>query len=517
MTWRGVVIMLLALIAGFGFTSSAALQAQDDMVVLTPDFEVQFADIVVGAAWNADETQVMIWGNDPFVHVYDVATQREIFTLQQLSSEASSPYNSIGLVTFAAWSPDEAYILTTGHNYHVKLWDATTGDYVRGWLWSQPGDIANISVFWHADKRRIFVNQKESSDIVVWDVTTGEEVFTLSHPGVVVNASFNPDHTRLLVQTVPYSREEITAQIEALLPDKEEYNIDDLRLVLDEWNLPVSVYVWDTSIGELLFELLHDEMAVYTTQWSDDGSTIFTSAGINLSLIPFSSATIDTMLMAMVSGAPEPEWDELLSVFDGHSAIRRWDANTGVMMWENRQVGTMGAFDVSPDGSQLLISSINDLRILESATGLLLQIFPRSVTLLEVIWSPDMTQLYILEHGALGCLLPECDYYWLTVDIATGEIVGERIFTGAHGWYRAWNPDQTLAAWVYTENEQFFDCSDDCINAVLIMDPLGNLLARLPHNGSAKHIEWNAAGDRLLTTDADGYIRVWTIDRSQIQ
>ena len=45
----------------------------------------------------------------------------------------------------------------------------------------------------------------------------------------------------------------------------------------------------------------------------------------------------------------------------------------------------------------------------------------------------------------------------------------------------------------------------------VITDISGTELARLPHTGHLYMRQWNAAGDRLLTTDDSGYVRMWAI------
>lgn len=512
-----VILMLLALITALGFTNSAAIQAQDDIAELTPDFEVKLEWLMRGVQWKADGSQFLIYGDDPFVRVYDVAAQQQLFTLQQLSLERESSAQSYGSITFAEWSPDEAYILTVGSNYHIKLWDAATGDYLRGWPWPTTGDIFSpIVPLWHPDSQHIVVYQNGIQDVYVWDVTTGENVLTLSHSGFVTHASFSPDHTRLLVQTVPYVSENFAAQVAALSPEFEADSIEDIEQVLDQWDVPVSVYVWDIVTGELLLELPHPEMEVHVGQWSADGATIFTSAGVDTNYP--AKVLLAEVFAVGLNDQPEPDWGELLSAFGGHSALRLWDSTTGALIWENRGLSTANFARVSGDESRILtITFDSQFEIYERATGKLVYTLPLAdpIAPVEVTGNDTMTQLHILEQGPSGCGLSEpCTYYWRIVDVASDDVILERDYTGPYANTRDWSPDLTHVAWRYGTGSS---CFGDCIYAVLIMDPQGNTLARLPHSGQVHLIEWNAAGDRLVTMDIMGYVRLWTINDQQIQ
>jgi WD40 repeat protein len=95
-----------------------------------------------------------------------------------------------GYLTAVAYSPDGAYLATTGHSRLIKLWDATTLE-PRGELRGHLDVI--ISLAFSPDGRRLASGGKDQR-VILWDLASLEPLLTVGrHKHWVWQVRFSPD------------------------------------------------------------------------------------------------------------------------------------------------------------------------------------------------------------------------------------------------------------------------------------------------------------------------------------
>ncbi len=145
----------------------------------------------IAAIWNADETQILVFGTELFgsiARVYDANNGDELFRM-----------DGHGLwVVSASWSPDGTRILTTSHDTTAKIWDAMTGEI----LMTLEGHEENVTEgVWSSDGSRVLTRSTDGT-VRVWDLTDGVEVLLIDGHLLKVNSVvWNADETLILTSS----------------------------------------------------------------------------------------------------------------------------------------------------------------------------------------------------------------------------------------------------------------------------------------------------------------------------
>lgn len=134
------------------------------------------------AMWNRDGTRILSWAEDGIARIWDAATGEQLFIDQ---------HDVWDSVIGAMWNADETQLLTRSA-LTVQIWDLTTGER----LFTFQHENAILSAAWNQDETRLLT--RSGLTVQVWDLTTGELLFTAQHEAVVSGAEWNADETRLL-------------------------------------------------------------------------------------------------------------------------------------------------------------------------------------------------------------------------------------------------------------------------------------------------------------------------------
>lgn len=201
---------------------SLMLTAGDDGTVriwdTTTGDELVHIDVTVllfGASWNADETQILAWGQDivgGVAGVYDASTGELLFSLEG---------HGLPVVT-ASWSPDERFILTTGRDGIGRLWRADDGTPLR-MLEGHTDSV--INGFWNAEGSRILTSSVDTT-ARVWDVNTATEIFRIDSLPGINTIRWNMDETTLLT-----ANDDGTVRLWQTWPDLEKLIEHAIQLV----------------------------------------------------------------------------------------------------------------------------------------------------------------------------------------------------------------------------------------------------------------------------------------------
>jgi hypothetical protein len=96
-------------------------------------------------------------------------------------------------VRYLAYSPDGRFIVSSSWDQTARLWDGTTGEFIRE-LTGHSGSLARAA--FRPDSKQLLTASKDGT-VRIWDVETGSELRVLdAHAGGVLDAHWAPDGTR---------------------------------------------------------------------------------------------------------------------------------------------------------------------------------------------------------------------------------------------------------------------------------------------------------------------------------
>lgn len=269
--------------------------------------------------------RVLLWGLASIVLQASAATAQERPVLMLDSG------GHMGLVSSVVFTPDGKYLVSTGYDKVIRVWDWQAGQVVRV-LRGQvgAGDEGRINaVALSPDGRRLAaagqmaLRGQLAQPIRIYDFETGELVQLLTgHTGKIIALAFSPDGMRLLSGS------------------------GDRTAVL-----------WDVTTGRLLHRLDRHKAEVYGVGFTPDGARVVTGSFDRMIRLWRSA---DGRLIAELNALKD--YALAVSRKDGTIAsgsldgeIRLWDSGTGRHLSTFKQGRTVvGSLNFSPDGRWLL-------------------------------------------------------------------------------------------------------------------------------------------------------------------
>jgi len=292
-------------------------------------------DEVYSLDFNMDGSRLASGSFDGTARIWDVASGQEEFILGEQGDSDK--------IRGVAFSPDGQLLATSSAYGTITIWDAASGEEVitlSGHAPGQTGETAYngvIGVVFSPDGK-LLATASDDLTAKIWDVSSGEELFTLSghdHAPVsippfdgVIQVGFSPDGKRLA-----------TAGGDG------------------------TVKVWDTSDGRELFTLeAHPDSVVIDVTFSPDGTKLLTGSWDGTAKL-WDAATGQALLT--ISGhtsgvygvAFTPDGTRLVTGSeDGMAKV--WDAKTGqaLLTLTGHKLGILDVA-ISPDGSYLATAS----------------------------------------------------------------------------------------------------------------------------------------------------------------
>jgi WD40 repeat protein len=403
-----------------------------------------------------------VWRGDATVRIADAATGNVIRT-------ASIPAG------VAALSPDLGRVVVAGDAFAVVDLASGRAMFSR----SADSDVDSIDrLVWSPDGRSIAIS--ETGFAIVFDARTGRVRFELPHGEWVHSLAWSRDSSRLAsggsttakVWTISHGEPEEVVALSPRLEGGEVASVafspDGSRLITTETG---TAKVWDVGIsGDA--EVAH--LGTHAN-WSD---VAFLPGGDQLMTVMWERRHPDYMAI--------------------------WDLGTGRVV---RRLGpegwrygfVQGQFDLSPDGGAVAaISGGGEAGVWDVASGELLLAFSEEELVSGVDWNPDGTQL----------LVSSLDGTVRIVDRTGREL---RLF-GEDDGYRIsdarFSPDgRWVAIGAYPDGEV-----PGLEPHVRIWDLQRNeVTAEIPRVGEGA-LAFSPQSDRLVTTRADGPAEIWDVD-----
>ncbi|MET8146461.1 WD40 repeat domain-containing protein [Sphaerisporangium sp. NPDC005288] len=457
---------------------------------------------VESAVFSSDGTRLASASADKTVRVWDMATGRQVGA--PLTGHTDTVYS-------VAFSPDGARLASASVDKTVRVWDVATGRQVGAPLTGHTDGV--FSVVFSPDGTRL-ASASVDKTVRVWDVATGRQVGAplTGHTDAVYLVAFSPDGTRLAsasadktvrvwdVATGKQVGAPLTGHTDGVL--SVAFSPDGTRLASAGFDY--TVRVWDVATGKQLGAPLTGHInAVSSVVFSPDGTRL-ASASVDNTVRVWDVAT-GRQLGAPLTGhtstvdsvAFSPDGTRLASA-SADKTVRVWDVATG------RQVGapltghTDGVFSVvfSPDGTRLASASDDKtVRVWDVATGRQLgaPLTGHTDKVFSVAFSPDGTRLASASDDKTVRV-------W---DVATGKQLGAPLTGHTDTVYSvAFSPDGTRLA----------SAGLDYTVRVWDVDTGKQLGAPLTgHTDAVYSVAFSPDGTRLASASDDKTVRVWDV------
>jgi WD40 repeat protein len=461
------------------------------------------------AAWSPDDARIVTAGEEGLAVVWDVATRSPLAVLR---GHECNQYN-LCTIHHAAWSPDGARIVTTGVDGTARVWDAASGAELLVFRGHGCDDIGQCDVFraaWSADGRRV-VTAGDDNTARVWDPATGEELLLLSgHRSSVERVAWSPDGRRIL-----------TASVDG------------------------TARVWDATTGAELLTLAGDVGYLLDAAWSPGGTWIAVAGGDDAAEVWDATtatrlATLQGHSRTLSSLAWSPDEAHVVTAsWDGTARV--WDAQTGQEILTLRgHAGWIRAAAYSPDGTRIVTAS-NDgaAKVWDAATGT--ELFTlRGCTSMSyyAAWNSDGTRLLATCSDGSARVWDAAE----TNDPFTLSGHGEGVN------YAAWRPDgvqiatasedETARVWdaatgaelltlrghdsavnevAWSHDARMIATASDDSTARVWDATTGELLGTARgHDTIVDHVAWDPDDARILTASWDGTAKIWNLRTAQI-
>lgn len=342
------------------------------------------------AAWSPAGDLLMTWMKDPnwvglnSVQLWDVANRVKTQTFE----------HEIGIVS-AAWSPDQAHILTITYDDLIHVWDVDIGQQTQ----TMSHDDRIWGVSWDKNGEQ-FLSWSDDATARLWDAASGQELHQWKHEDAVGGAIFNPDEDRVLT-----------------------------------WSAGGAVVVWDRDSGEEVIRYEHDGL-VYSAMWSPDGDRIM-SVGRDPSVRVVDTSSGDEIHHLRIPGTEAgARWNQDGSLILGHADwnyVIVWDALTGDMVFDisvPRALTIQDAF-WTPSETQIGVITFDMVWVYDAKFGAWDNDFPHTSDVRAAAWSGDGA--FVLTQTIDGKA-----HLWETL---RGELIADLTHPDRNINFIAWHPD----------------------------------------------------------------------------
>ncbi|MCB9041820.1 MAG: caspase family protein [Lewinellaceae bacterium] len=263
-------------------------------------------------------------------------------TLQTLSGHSSS-------ISAAAFSPDEAYVLTGSKDHTAILWEIRSGK--KAHIFN--GHSAEVTAVAFSSDGNYALTGSSDNTAILWDARSGRRIRTLKgHTDVVLHLEFSPDGRYLLVFSMNVEGESAWSKNKAT--------------------------IWDMYSGQRLSTLILDEVAQYSyppidAAFSPDGQRVLIGSRHVATLWDIHSGaqiySLDS-IQANVTAVAFSE-DGKYALTGGKNALRLWDAQSGVAIRRFEGVSSkITAVAFSRDGKYALSGGDKAIILWDVSSGL---------------------------------------------------------------------------------------------------------------------------------------------------
>lgn len=454
---------------------------------------------VVRAAFSPDGRRIVTASLDGTARMWDTESDDAIQVFQ-----SDEHYRSVMRVAF---SPDGQRIVTSYmYNAPVLLWDAETGEVIRGF--QGHNDTVTNATFSFDGKRIIIASSDRTAQL--WNGDTGEVIQVFQgHTGRVWQAIFSPDE-RSIITTSDDKTARLwdveTGEVIKVLQGHTDRVRDAAFSPDGRWILTASqdktARLWDAETGDVIRVFQGHESSVNSVAFSLDGRHIITASSDKTVRLWNTKTGEPIRFIQVHEGAVShvafsPNGRRIVTSSRDNNA-RLWDAMTG----EAIQVflghtGDVSQANFSPDG-QLIVTASSDgtARLWDAETGYAIgSILDHASEVSYAVFSPDGRRILTLADGftvrlwgaEAGNLLSSLFGYEDFVTHAAFSPDGRRILTASeYGVARLWDVETSEAIQVFQG-----------------------------HDDSVTYATFSPGGRRIVTASKDKTARVWDAETGE--
>ncbi len=449
------------------------------------------------AAFDPDGTRVITAQDDGTARVWNAGTGAPLAVLR---------HEPRSKVLDAGFSADGRFVVTAGSDGTARVWDASTwrpettlgrvgGPEIRRAVFSRDGSLVATA--------------GRDGFAVVWSTSTGRSLARLRHGAAVGSVRFGPDRSIVTASDdgtarvwCPFAREAKPVVLrghQGVVTDA-EFSPDGTRVVTA--SLDGTARLWSPRTGEELTVPLTHGGAVRTATFSPDGTRVVTASADQTARIWDARTGKEHAALRghdnyVGSAEFSPDGTRVLtSSFD--DTARVWDAA------EEEPLVTVGSsrFPVaraalSPDGKRFVTTpSLGDPRVLDAGTGAAVSTLAvDGARVVSAEFSADGRDVVTAEAGSVRI--------WAA---ATGRLVGSKELKG-DPVVAVPSPDAAAIVSVSVD-----DSADRSVTTVALWNRTRPEPAATWHlDGRGQGADFDANGRRLVVWSEDGGVSVWDI------
>jgi WD40 repeat protein len=147
---------------------------------------------VTGTAFDPGGRRLAITRADGWAGIYDTRSGNQVLGLHAYGR--SGPAHPYGSATGVDWSSDGRFVVTTGTDGFVHVWNGTSG-HLLATLRGHVGRVQSPSFAAHSD---LLVTAGADHTARVWNVETQKQVAVLEGDSPITAAAFSPDESRVV-------------------------------------------------------------------------------------------------------------------------------------------------------------------------------------------------------------------------------------------------------------------------------------------------------------------------------
>jgi len=437
------------------------------------------------------------------------------------------------------FSPDGKLIVLADEDHTARLLDAATGKTIR--ILREEVIIGENAVF-SPDGKTVLVKGMSDSTVSLWNVETGQQIFSVPALGAAPFLFFDPNGQTFFASGNIYSASDghqvpsnIKGGAGAISPDGKTYvSIAGMWAQLRDtssdkvlqslfghtdqiWSAAFSkdskmlvtgskdntARVWDVATGKLLLLLSGQNTLVSSVAFSPDGTKVLTGSSESnyVRLWDIKGGNLQQTFSApagISASALAPNGETLLvGDVDGNSSL--WDINTGQELQNFRSCpGAIESLAYSPDGKLLAVPDCyqgNNLRfkLYDPLSGALLKTFSTTSPqpgIMSLTFSSDSKMIFASYRDSKSRL-------W---DIASGQVL--RLFHGNDtvNHVSAYSPDGKL---VTNGVNMWWDIS-------------AGVMVEFPGATGDGSSIFSGDGSLIAIADTPGNVSVWKISTKQL-
>jgi len=282
-----------------------------------------------------------------------------------------------------AWSPDSKRVASSSSQ--VQIWDATTGK--RSLTFTHSGEgVSAESLSWSPNGRYLAL---ASGQVQIINAATGAVVRTFPNP-VGISSRFSGSHISAMASLNGGTGADATA-----------WSPDGTLMATALYGAYGNVVdVWNPSTGQIVFTF-HGQSSneVASISWSPDGKYI-ASAGFDGTVQVWNIHTGQVIFIDRTTSGLAAVWGPrgmILAFISNDNTIQVWNVTTNTEITRYR-APTNSALVWSPDGNEIASASGDHVIIWNAITGQTIYTFIKQNTYVRALaWSPDGK--YIVSGG----------------------------------------------------------------------------------------------------------------------